>query len=94
MKIKRLIWLDEIIEKLIRKHNVSQNEVREVLDNRPYFRFVEKGHREGENVHVAMGQTNSGRYLIVFFVYKKDGSALILSARDMTHAERRRYDQR
>ncbi len=94
MKIERLIWFDEIIEKLIQKHNVSQNEVREVLDNKPYFRFVEKGHRKGENVYAAMGQTHSGRYLIVFFVYKRDGSVLILSARDMTQAERRRYEQR
>jgi uncharacterized DUF497 family protein len=38
-----------------------------------------------------MGQAKSGRYLVVFFIYKKDGRALILSARDMTTAERRRY---
>jgi uncharacterized DUF497 family protein len=94
LKIKRIIWLDEIIEKLILKHNVSQIEVREVLDNNPHFRFVEKGHYPEENVYAAMGQTNSGRYLIVFFVYKKDRSALILSARNMTDAERRRYEQR
>lgn len=94
MKIEGLIWIDEIVEKLIRKHNVYQHEVKEVLDNRPYFRFVEKGHRQGENVYAAMGQTNSGRYLIVFFVYKKERRALILSARDMTHGERRRYEQR
>lgn len=94
MKIKRIIWLDEIIEKLIQKHNVSQIEVREVLNNKPHFRFVEKGHYPEENVYAAMGQTNNRRYLIVFFVYKKDRSALILSARNMTNAERRRYEQR
>jgi uncharacterized DUF497 family protein len=38
-----------------------------------------------------MGQAASGRYLIVFFIYKKDGRAIILSARDMTPAERKRY---
>jgi len=32
----------------------------------PYFRFVEKGHRSGENVYAARGQTKNGRYLIVF----------------------------
>ena len=94
MKIEGLIWLDEIIEKLLRKHNVYQNEVREVLANQPYFRFVEKGHRPGENVYAAMGQTNAGRYLIAFFVYKKDRRAIVLSARDMTMAERKRYEQR
>ena len=93
MKIKGIIWLDEILEKLIRKHNVQQREVREVLNNKPRFRFVEKGHRSGENVYAAMGQTDGGRYIIVFFVYKTDKRALILSARNMTHNERRLYGQ-
>ena len=94
MKIKGIIWLDKIINKLATKHNVVQNEVLEVLLNQPYFRFVEKGHRSGENVYAALGQTKSGRYLIVFFLYKKDGRAVILSARNMTSSERRRYEQR
>lgn len=55
MKIKGLIWFDDIIEKLIRKHNVLQSEVREVLENKPHFRFIEKGHRSGENVYAAVG---------------------------------------
>ncbi len=61
MKIKGLIWFDEIIEKLARKHEVSQNKIREVLSGQPHFRFVERGHRFGENVYAAMGQTESGR---------------------------------
>jgi uncharacterized DUF497 family protein len=32
--------------------------------------------------------------IISFFVYKKDKLALIISARDMTHGERRRYEQK
>lgn len=94
MKISGLIWIDEIIEKLLLKHNVQQREVREVLANGPYFRFIEKGHRQGEKVYAAMGQTDSGRYLIVFFVFKIDKRALILSARDMTLKERKIYEQR
>lgn len=94
MKIEHIIWLEEIIEKLDRKHSVQQDEVREVLDNKPHFRFVEKGHRPDENVYAALGQAEGGRYLTVFFVYKKDKSALILSAREMTQGERRRYEQR
>ena len=93
MKIKGLIWFDDIIEKIKRKHNVQQQEVREILDNAPHFRFVEKGHRSSENVYAAMGQTEGGRYLIVFFVCKTDKRALILSARDMTKAERRLYEK-
>ena len=94
MKIRGFIWLNSIVEKLGFKHNVNQEEIRQVFNSHPQFRFVEKGHRSGENVHAALGQTYAGRYLIIFFVCKKDGCALILSARDMTRAERRKYEQK
>ena len=60
--------------------------------NKPDLRFVEKGHYTGENVYSAMSQTDNGRYLIVFFIHKKNKRALILSARDMTKNERKRYE--
>jgi len=50
---------------------------------------VEKGKREGEDVYLALGQTDAGRYLAVLFIYKKSGEALVLSARDMARGERR-----
>jgi len=64
--------------------------VREIFLNNSKFRFVEKGHRKDENVYAVFGQTDAGRYLSYYFVYKKDNRALILSARDMTDAERKR----
>lgn len=73
MKLSGVIWLEEIVEKIERKHRVTQNEVREILRNSLHFRFVEKGHRRGENVYSALGQTSAGRYLNVFFVRKKTG---------------------
>ncbi len=94
MKLKEIIWLEDIVEKLERKHGVAQNEVVEVLKNLPKFRFVEKGFRKDENVYAAFGQTNENRYLIVFFVYKKNGGALIISARDMTKSERKLYERK
>ena len=39
------------------------------------------------------GQTENGRYLVVFFIYKRDKQALIISARDMTLPERKVYGQ-
>ena len=54
---------------------------------------MERGHRAGEDVYGAFGQTEAGRYLVVFFVHKKDGRALVVSARDMTHSERRLYER-
>jgi len=94
LRIEGLIWIEDIIDKLVRKHGVEEHEVTEVLRRRPQFRFVEKGHRKGEDVYAALGQTESGRYLVVFFVYKKDKRALILSSREMTKSERRLYERR
>jgi uncharacterized DUF497 family protein len=94
MKIKGIIWLDAIVEKINTKHGVSQQEVRQILQGRVMFRFVEKGYRRGENVYAALGQTRAGRYLIIFFVYKLDQRILILSARDMTMAERKKYEKK
>ena len=94
MKITGIIWLEDIVEKLQRKHNVLQYEVREVLNNRPKFRLMEKGFRTDENVYSASGQSESGRYIIIFFIYKKNKRALILSARDMSNAEKKRYGRK
>lgn len=93
MRITGFIWLDEIIDKLLRKHNVHEHEVAEVFESKPQFRFVEKGHRPNEDVYAALGCTDAGRFLIVFFVLKTDGRALPVSARDMTASERRRYER-
>jgi len=65
--------------------------VEEVLDANPKIRLVEKGERKGENVYLALGRTEVGRYLAVLFIYKRTREALILSARSMTAKERRQY---
>jgi len=94
MKIRGIIWLDSVIEKIGVKHGVSCEEVCQVLQRRAMFRFVEKGHRADENVYAALGQTEVGRYLVVFFIRKPDHRILVLTARDMTVAERRRYEKK
>ena len=94
MRITGVIWLEEILEKIASKHRVREEEVVELLKNEPTFRFVESGHRPGDNVYSALGKTDAGRYLIVFFVYKMDGRALPVSARDMSDAERKRYGRK
>lgn len=97
MHIDYFTWLPDIVDKLIVKHHVSQDEVENIFFNRPMFRFVENGYMHGEDVHgedvyAALGQTDAGRYLIVFFIRKPDHGALIISARDMDRKERRLYE--
>lgn len=91
MRIVGFIWIEEILDKLLRKHDVHEWEV---FEGKPKFRFVEKGQREDEHVYSAMGRTDTGRYVIVFFVHKSDGRALPVSARDMTATERKRYERK
>jgi len=94
MYIDDFIWLPDILEKLAVKHHVTQDEVEEVFFNDSRYRFVESGYRAGEDVYSASGQTDAGRYLIVFFIHRTANTALILSGRDMDKKERRRYERK
>ena len=91
MNVVECLWLPEVVEKLAGKHGLLPDEVEEVFLNKPRFNRAERGQQTGEDLYVAYGQTNVGRYVVVFFILKMDGSALIISARDMTLRERRRY---
>lgn len=91
MVVDEILWLDEVVEKIERKHQVSQDEVEEVFYNRPRYRKAQKGRFEGEDLYYAYGRTDLGRYLFVVFILKKSREALVISARDMNANERKRY---
>ena len=94
MVLYEIIWKERFVEKLAWKHGVSIYEVEEVLLRRPYARRAERGRVPGEDLYAAFGQTAAGRYLAVFFVHKRPGVALPISARDMSVRERRSYERR
>jgi hypothetical protein len=80
LEISDFIWNDEFLWHIEKKHNVQRYEIREVFANNPQFRKSKKGDRPGEDVYLAHGKTDAGRYLRVVFIYKKDGRALVLTA--------------
>jgi uncharacterized DUF497 family protein len=92
LHLYEVIWKNKFVEKIADKHNVSIEEVEEILFSEPHVRLAEKGRVKGENLYVAYGQTAAGRYIIVFFIHKHQVAALPISARDMTRSERRYYD--
>jgi uncharacterized DUF497 family protein len=94
MRIAGVIWLRNIVDKLAVKHHVEPYEVEQALSNRPKIRFVEKGERPGEDVYLALGRTEAGRYLAILFVHKHTNEALILSARNMAPKERKQYGKK
>ena len=94
MRIENIIWLPHIVDKLAWKHSITPQEVEEVLFDSPMYRKVQKGHIPGEDMYAALGQTEAGRYLIVFLVYKKNREALLVSARDMSKKEIKLYGRK
>jgi uncharacterized DUF497 family protein len=93
MRINRIIWYSKFVDKLWDKHQVEVREVEDVMQNYRRVRRVRRGHVKGEDVYVVLGQTDAGRYLAVFFVYKKTHDAIVISARDMDSEERRDYEK-
>lgn len=61
---------------------------------RAHIRFAERGHYHDEDLYAAYGQTEAGRYIIVFFVLERGRQALVISARDMDGKERKTYGRR
>jgi uncharacterized DUF497 family protein len=94
MRIKDLLLKSYVIDKLAWKHNISELELRQVFNNEPKIRRIERGKIKGEDLYVALGRTDAGRYLVVFFIMKTSKEALIVTARDMTEKERRRYEKK
>ena len=88
IKIIKLIWLNNIVEKIQKKHNVTFAEVEEFFQNKPKFRRGHKGNHIKENIYYAFGRTNAKRLLFVVFVFKRNNEALILSAREMDNKEK------
>jgi uncharacterized DUF497 family protein len=91
MRITDIIWKEAVVEKLAKKHGVSIAEAEEALLSGPVVRRIARGRVRGEDVYAALAQIFGGRHLIVFFINKKRGMALPISARDMDPAEREYY---
>jgi uncharacterized DUF497 family protein len=69
----------------IARHHVEYLEVEEMVQNRPLFIRIKAG-----RLHV-IGQSDAGRYLSCFADPLGYGEYYVVSARDATRAERRRY---
>ena len=91
LKITGYIWIAKYVWKNLHRHNVTMEEVKQVLRNSPQFFRKQRGKMSGEDLYSAVGQIDSGRYLVVFFIRKADGRALPISARDLTAKEKHRY---
>jgi len=57
LQIKEIVWYKQFVDKIIRKHNVSVEEVEEALFSKPVFRKVQRGKVKGEDAYIAYNRT-------------------------------------
>jgi uncharacterized DUF497 family protein len=73
-------------------HQVSQPECEQIFFNRPMLVAPDQEHSQQESRYAALGRTSAGRRLTVVFTVR-EGFVRVISARDMSRAERRVYGQ-
>ncbi len=91
MKIDGFEWDEGNIVKNIAGHNTYPDEVEEAF----YHKY--KLRKTSQDRYLLYGVTDSGRYLFVVFIIKKQQGqniARVISARDMTIKERHYYKQK
>lgn len=92
MKIARLIWDEDSVQHLWQSHQVTADEVKEVIFGPPDEDAEAQIERDG-NCIVVYGETASGRLLKI--VGEPHGSELrVFAARNMTKREKRAYRRR
>ena len=85
-------WDANNIDKNWERHRVSVSECEQVFFQRPMFIAPDPEHSQVEPRYAALGQTASGRRLTIVFTIR--GTAIrVISARDMSRRERRKYEQ-
>ena len=83
-------WDDGNVTKNWETHDVSEAECEQVFFNRPLIARRDAGHSEIEARFYVLGRTDSGRLLFVAFTIRHE-KVRVISARDMTRAEKQRY---
>lgn len=86
-RIRGVIVSPEQEEHIWVEHGVTPQEVEEICFSEP---LVLRGR---ERSYAVYGQTDAGRYLVAFLYPRGEGLFSLATARDVTQAERRRYQQ-
>jgi uncharacterized protein len=83
-------WDDGNVGKSLVKHGLSDEECEEIFFNDPLVVGEDVVHSQDEPRGYALGQTSAGRLLFVAFTVRRQ-LIRVISGRDMTARERRRY---
>ena len=87
---ERFQWDEGNVVKIWQRHRVSPAECEQAFFNRPLVAMPDERHSQQEPRYYALGKTDGGRRLFVVFTVR-ESSIRVISARDMSRKERRRY---
>ena len=85
-------WDDEKAASNLEKHGVSFEEAATVFDDPLYVDFYDPDHSAEEHRYLIVGMSLKGRLLIVSYTERPESGRLI-SAREVTAAERKVYEE-
>jgi uncharacterized protein len=85
-------WDTNKAAKNLSKHQVSFDEAKTVFDDPLYIDFYDPDHSEAEERYLIVGRSNQGKILIVSYT-ERNNSIRIISARKVTKAERKVYEE-
>lgn len=88
MRINSLNWDEETAEHLWSRHRVRPQEAEQVVFSRTKVVFQARDGR-----YLILGRTDAGRYLLVVVENLHGGACDLVTAREMTKKERRRYSE-
>jgi uncharacterized DUF497 family protein len=88
----QLEWDENKAERNLSKHRVSFEEAKTVFDDPLYVDFYDPDHSEDEERYLIVGASNQKRLLIVSYT-ERGNSIRIISAREVTRAEREAYEE-
>lgn len=86
-------WHDEKAAANLAHHKVSFEEAKTVFDDPLYVDFYDPDHSYDEQRYLIVGESRQGRLLIVSYIERNDVVRLI-SAREVTAAERKAYEEK
>ncbi len=90
MDISYFVWNDKNIEHIAR-HHITPEEVEASCRGNP---LILTAPSKGKNpVYYVLGQTQAGRYVFSVVVYFGQHKGYVVTSRDMTTSEKRRYTQ-
>lgn len=85
-------WNPQKADTNTRKHGVTFAEAATVFDDPLGITVADPNHSEKEDRFIVVGQSHQRRFLIVSFTDRGD-RLRIISARELTRAERRSYEE-